>query len=196
MTHDLVRKLVLMYSRWTWLMVTTSETVKPLATLGELSVPIISLDSIFNYNRVFKYANKGYGIRFLPSYLSYLSTYTSSSQTTAIARGESLLPAPLSLQELSDDSRAWTRKCLDKYIKLDYGNRPFHWPAPHEPILSDKPVFSHAMLESYAQVTSEPLGRSCLTGFPLFMRHVALWEEEAKGDIVYVSAIICCQSSP
>lgn len=41
------------------------------------------------------------------------------------------------------------------------------------------------MLESYAQVTSEPLGRSCLTSFTLFMRHVALWEEEVAGRITY-----------
>jgi hypothetical protein len=72
---------------------------------------------------------------------------------------------------------------LDNYLRVGHKNSPFHWPNAYEIVDSDKPVFSHAMLESYAQVSSEPLGRSCLTGFPLFMRHVALWETEAKGEI-------------
>ena len=72
---------------------------------------------------------------------------------------------------------------LDKYLRIGTKNSPFHWPNKYPSVDSDKPVFSHAMLESYAQVSSEPLGRSCLTGFSLFMRHVALWEAEAKGEI-------------
>lgn len=51
------------------------------------------------------------------------------------------------------------------------------------------PLFSHAMLESYTENTSEPLGRSCLTGFELLMRHVALWEAEIDGRIRYGPAV-------
>ncbi|KAJ7578019.1 hypothetical protein C8J56DRAFT_364210 [Mycena floridula] len=135
--------------------------------------------------RVFKYANKGYGIRILPSYTAHLSTYRNASQTSVIARGETLLKAPYSLETLAGLARNWTAGCMDKYISLNYKNSPFHWPKRHPRIENEKkPVFSHAMLESYTQVTSEPLGSSCLTGFSLFMRHVALWEAESKGEIV------------
>ncbi|KAK0474905.1 hypothetical protein IW261DRAFT_1497676 [Armillaria novae-zelandiae] len=137
--------------------------------------------------RVFKYANKGYGIRILPSYQSALSTYTSSEQTRLISRGENLFPAPLSLKDLAAGSRTWTDKCVGRFLSLGHKNRPLYWPNKmYQPIEtdSDLPVFTHALLESNMQRSSEPLGRSCLTGFSLFMRHVALWEEEVKGKIV------------
>ena len=74
---------------------------------------------------------------------------------------------------------------LDNYIKVKYQNRPFHWPkGKYKQVESSKPVFTHAMLESRGQRTSEPLTRSCLTGFSLLMRHVALWEEEVRGKVV------------
>ncbi|PBK64475.1 hypothetical protein ARMSODRAFT_1087899 [Armillaria solidipes] len=137
--------------------------------------------------RVFKYANKGYGIRILPSYQSALSTYTSSQQTRLISRGENLFPAPLSLKDLAIGSRTWTDKCVGRFLRLGHKNRPLY-SQKHmfRPIKTDSaiPVFTHALLESNMQRSSEPLGRSCLTGFSLFMRHVALWEEEVKGKIV------------
>lgn len=138
---------------------------------------------------VFKYANKGFGMRILPSYLASLSTYSTSKQTALISRDEDLLPAPLSLQPLTEKSRKWTGLCIDNYLKRGHKSRPFYWPdrAQQFPaIKSDIPVFSHAMLESNMQRSSEPLGRSCLTGFSLLMRHVALWVEEVKGKIVCV----------
>jgi hypothetical protein len=159
-------------------------TVKPLVTDG---TSFIYLRCALTFGRrVFKYANKGYGIRILPSYLSYLATYRTTHQTAAIARGECLLAAPLSPEDIAAKSRQWTKECMQNYHKVNYGSSPFHWPRRHNPIKtrSGKPVFSHAMLESYAQVTAEPLGRSCLTGLSLFMRHVALWEAEVRGEIV------------
>ncbi|KAJ7752106.1 hypothetical protein B0H16DRAFT_1317805 [Mycena metata] len=133
--------------------------------------------------RVFKYASKGYGLRILPSYLSSLATYSSPKQLAAIARGEDLL-STVSLSKLAYEARTWTSGIIQDYIKAGHNNRPFHWPSgAYEPVKSDKPVFSHAMLESYAEITSEPLGRSCLTGFSLFMRHVALWEQDVEGKI-------------
>ncbi|KAJ7684913.1 hypothetical protein DFH06DRAFT_1277443 [Mycena polygramma] len=133
--------------------------------------------------RVFKYASKGYGLRILPSYIASLATYDSPASLSAIARGEEL-SATVSLSELATKARSWTSEVVREYIEVGYNNRPFHWPeGRYKPVKSDKPVFSHAMLESYAQSTSEPLGRSCLTGFSLFMRHVALWEQEVEGKI-------------
>ncbi|KAJ6605404.1 hypothetical protein DFH09DRAFT_1067677 [Mycena vulgaris] len=45
-------------------------------------------------------------------------------------------------------------------------------------------LVSHLDLENRHQTSSEPQERSCLTGFSLFMRHVALWEMEQRGEIV------------
>ncbi|KAJ7046527.1 hypothetical protein C8F04DRAFT_1060811 [Mycena alexandri] len=133
--------------------------------------------------RVFKYASKGYGLRILPSYISSLATYSSPKQLAAIARGEKLL-STVSLSKLAYEARTWTSGIIEDYIKAGHDNRPFHWPSgAYKPVKSDKPVFSHAMLESYAEITSEPLGRSCLTGFSLLMRHVALWEQDVEGKI-------------
>jgi hypothetical protein len=42
------------------------------------------------------------------------------------------------------------------------------------------PIFTHALLDTIDQVSTEPLRRSCLTGFELFFRHVALWEAEQQ----------------
>ncbi|KDQ15211.1 hypothetical protein BOTBODRAFT_174059 [Botryobasidium botryosum FD-172 SS1] len=139
--------------------------------------------------RVFKYANKGYGIRILPSYVSTLSTYTKNTHLEKIARGEELLEPPLAPDMLHAESRDWTQKVIQQYLKAGHGAEgvyaPFHWPSRRYPkIPSEIPVFSHAMLESYYQITSEPLIRSCLTSFSLLLRHVALWEEEVKGKII------------
>jgi hypothetical protein len=49
--------------------------------------------------------------------------------------------------------------------------------------ITDKPIFTHALMDTLAQKTSEPLRRSCLTGFELFYRHVALWEAEQDGKL-------------
>ncbi|KAF8212485.1 hypothetical protein K438DRAFT_2010701 [Mycena galopus ATCC 62051] len=133
--------------------------------------------------RVFKYASRGYGLRILPFYISSLATYDSKAKLDAIARAETHSPT-VSLAKLAATARAWTSKVIRKYMEAGHANKPFHWPrGAYKPVNSDKPVFSHAMLEGYRQVTSEPLGRSCLTGFSLFMRHVALWEQEVEGKI-------------
>jgi hypothetical protein len=169
-------------------MAITWVTAKRLATKGNspLCSETITLTVVL---RVFKYAHKGYRIRILPSYLAHLALQTHES-IKAIACGEDLREPPLSLTALANEAREWTKACLDKYIELDHGNRPFHYPRPKPVVQSDKPVFSHAMLESYHQITSEPLWRSCLTGFSLLMRHVALWEQEVAGKIVYVLVLV------
>lgn len=138
---------------------------------------------------MFKYANKGYGLRILPCYIASLSTYGSPTDLSVIARGEEL-STTVSLPELASEARAWTAEVIQEYIQAGHNNRPFHWPGGrYKRVESDKPVFSHAMLESYAQITSEPLGRSCLTGFSLLMRHVALWEQDVEGKISYVQSL-------
>lgn len=134
--------------------------------------------------RVFKYANKGYALRILPSYLAALSTYNTRAKLEAQSRGDRLF-VDLNLETRAAKSRTWTQGVIKQYLRVGHAenNAPFYWPKRYPRVESEVPVFSHAMLEGYGQTTSEPLGRSCLTGFSLLMRHVALWEEEVAGKI-------------
>ncbi|EJD52355.1 hypothetical protein AURDEDRAFT_158081 [Auricularia subglabra TFB-10046 SS5] len=134
--------------------------------------------------RVFKYANKGYALRILPSYIAALSTYNTQGKLEAQSRGDRLF-LDLNLEARGAKAREWTQGVVRQYLRVGHAktNAPFYWPKRYPRVESDVPVFSHAMLEGYGQTTSEPLGRSCLTGFSLLMRHVALWEEELAGKI-------------
>ncbi|KIK64907.1 hypothetical protein GYMLUDRAFT_70870 [Collybiopsis luxurians FD-317 M1] len=144
--------------------------------------------------RVFKYAKRGYGIRIIPLYIGFLSPFQNKASPipAEIRLGEDLSAPPLSLDTIAKRSHAWTRKVVKIYIKNGHEGLTFHWPEDRWPKVEvegkgkgkgGKPVFSHAMLEGYGQIVSEPLGRSCLTGFELLMRHVALWELEIEGKI-------------
>ncbi|KAK0210293.1 hypothetical protein DFS33DRAFT_1378273 [Desarmillaria ectypa] len=121
--------------------------------------------------RVFKYASKGHGIRILPSYQSALAA---------------LLEGP------DNEIANVDGQVYKQFILLGHKNYPLYWEnasrqgQKYRPIKTDStiPVFTHALLENNMQRSSEPLGRSCLTGFSLFMRHIALWEEEVEGKIV------------
>ncbi|KAK0446933.1 hypothetical protein EV421DRAFT_1734146, partial [Armillaria borealis] len=110
--------------------------------------------------RVFKYANKGYGIRILPSYMASLSTYTSTRQTELISRGENLFPSPLTLQRLTKTSRKWTDQCIKRY----------------KPIETDgsRPAFTHALLESNMQRSKEVKGNIVIDD--------KYWAENTYGD--------------
>lgn len=74
----------------------------------------------------------------------------------------------------------WTengRKLRTHYVESAGDGSPLH------PKTDNKPIFTHALLDTRAQVSSEPLRRSCLTGFHLFYRHVALWEAAQAGRL-------------
>ncbi|KAJ7447582.1 hypothetical protein B0H11DRAFT_2082665 [Mycena galericulata] len=110
--------------------------------------------------RVFKYADRGYGIRILPSYISSLEE--SKSKLEDISKGEVLFG--FDMEKIAAASRKWTHTVVDEHS-------------------SYQRIFSHLDLENKHQLSSEPQGRSCLSGFSLFMRHVALWELEKAGEI-------------
>ena len=85
------------------------------------------------------------------------------------------------MNEIAEQSREWTQNVVTRYKRCGHKNRVSYimgdyrhdkWKRPH----MSGPVFSHALLETRRQNTSEPGGRSCLTGFELLMRHVGLWE--------------------
>ncbi|KAJ7473946.1 hypothetical protein FB451DRAFT_1466358 [Mycena latifolia] len=100
---------------------------------------------------------QGYGIRILPSYIASLQE--SETKLNDIARGEDLFT--LNMDAIAARSRAWTETVVGE---------------------CSQPI-SHRDLENKHQLSAEPLGRSCLTGFSLFMRHVALWEMAQDGDL-------------
>ncbi|KAF7329112.1 hypothetical protein MKEN_00171700 [Mycena kentingensis (nom. inval.)] len=114
--------------------------------------------------RVFKYAYRGYGIRILPLYIASLPT--SQDKVDAIKRGERLLP--LDLEYLANRSRTWTKRVI---VAISYHSE-------------EMPRVNPTDLENGDQISSEPLQYSCLTGFSLFMRHVALWEMERRGEVI------------
>ncbi|KAJ7159751.1 hypothetical protein C8R46DRAFT_1194970 [Mycena filopes] len=106
--------------------------------------------------RVFKYANRGYGIRILPSYIASLEK--SKTKLDDISRDEVLFE--LNMDKIAKASRVWTETVID----AGGGG-------------------SHKAIENKHQLSAEPQGRSCLSGFSLFMRHVALWDLEQSGEL-------------
>ncbi|KIY61451.1 hypothetical protein CYLTODRAFT_495250 [Cylindrobasidium torrendii FP15055 ss-10] len=113
--------------------------------------------------RIFKYAAKGFGLRFLPQYLDYL-------------------PSHLSVDRLASQADKWTQRCIHNRILVDI-KVPIQvrgWPPA---IGGTLPRIAHSDLDHYMQ-HSPGSGQSCLNGFSLLMRHVALWEEEAKGNVL------------
>ncbi|KAJ7159730.1 hypothetical protein C8R46DRAFT_1194962 [Mycena filopes] len=120
--------------------------------------------------RVFKYANKGYGIRILPSNVNSLEESQSKiddiSRNEDISRDEDLFP--LDMDKIAKASRMFTatvvKHSLDEY--------------------EDGEEISHFDLDNKHQISSEPQGRSCLSSFSLFMRHVELWDMEQREEIV------------
>lgn len=69
------------------------------------------------------------------------------------------------------------------YVTDDTISRPREGP----PGVVERPFkFSHDRLVDRRLRSSEPAGRSALQGFERFMRHVALWEHECRGDVMSV----------
>ncbi|KIY61234.1 hypothetical protein CYLTODRAFT_363128 [Cylindrobasidium torrendii FP15055 ss-10] len=124
--------------------------------------------------RVFKYADKGFGLRFLPSYLS--SLVDDNDQPVA--------SIPPTLDRRANQARKWTRRCIEEFVKRRHKNTPSYYCKPAYLVVdSTTPVLSHGTLAQHMRCAEEPLGHSALAAFSVLMRHVALWEEEFKGNI-------------
>ncbi|PVF98265.1 hypothetical protein CPB86DRAFT_825813 [Serendipita vermifera] len=141
--------------------------------------------------RVFKYASKGYGIRVLPSYLEALNQYEKSlmaegdNQEASNSRKTPYIEYKTSRAKRYFDRifatyMSWSNEGEDLLpTYTDSYSGPPVKPIPRK----DKPVFTHALLDTLEQDSSEPLRRSCLTGFELFYRHVCLWDAEQEGKL-------------
>ncbi|KZS95031.1 hypothetical protein SISNIDRAFT_483937 [Sistotremastrum niveocremeum HHB9708] len=137
-------------------------------------------------DRVFKYANRGYGIRIIPSYVNAVGNYESAGVLTTES-------SPFGLPDLdtiSRSSRQWVSRLIDRYVKWGHTTTPTIVPSSISPqiraswLQEARPVFTHAMLESRNQSNPDSFNpRSCLSSFALLMRHVALWERSVKGHI-------------
>ncbi|KAG8760742.1 hypothetical protein FRC14_002038 [Serendipita sp. 396] len=145
--------------------------------------------------RVFKYANKGYGIRILPNYIDALKSIDVSTLLPEDRRyewdNERPLNKSLDIDKHVQKARDYTNNCIKAYLRwsLDGTRLARHyvsnanWTGTKAVPNTTKPVFTHALLDTISQVNSEPQVRSCLTGFELFFRHVTLWEQEQDGRI-------------
>lgn len=166
---------------------------------------------------VFKYADKGYGIRFLPSYLDALkiidpssllpeANLTKTSESTEAFSQLMSLDAHVAkardyFERIFKTYMKWTKNGQNikrhyignaywKPVKVPYSGTTAKPPSktPSGKKIGGKdgiPIFTHALLDTDDQTTSEPLRRSCLTGFQLLFRHVALWEA-AQEEKVYL----------
>jgi hypothetical protein len=134
--------------------------------------------------RVFKYANKGYGIRILPSYLEALakinpddlprekSNWTWKDQ--AILGGKE----QFSLEARIANAREYFERIFEVYMRWSNNGRDLQpsningaWKGTSlRPTGQDLPVFTHALLDTRDQLTTQPQPRSCLTGFELLYR--------------------------
>ncbi|KAE8244437.1 hypothetical protein A4X13_0g6596 [Tilletia indica] len=114
--------------------------------------------------RVFKYAERGYGLRFLPSYLEALGTVPLNQRTTTENNvpEESLLRDELSVTMRGERARvAW-------WLAHRFG--AFTSP------LDKREVSMNDMTIGLGNDTPELAEKSSMSGWQLFARHVALWE--------------------
>jgi hypothetical protein len=145
--------------------------------------------------RVFKYASKGYGIRILPNYLDALKNYEPPPITKNYFTEEEESPKVADIEYHTARAKRYFDRIFATILKWSNGRglrdnqgQPF----PRE----EKPLFTHAMLDTAAQDSSEPQKRSCLSGFELFYRHICLWQAEQEGkveinDSVWASTTVC-----
>ncbi|KAF8320355.1 hypothetical protein DL93DRAFT_2224717 [Clavulina sp. PMI_390] len=130
-------------------------------------------------SRVFKYADKGFGLRFLHHYVDSLVDSFACGPASDHHRGREYGSAthPPNLRHIAVRAGFWTQIVIKKRRELfSRWAKPSNALAPVE--------FTHAHLEAdRPSVKSEPGERSCLTSYELLMRHVELWREKVKGHV-------------
>ncbi|KAL0564065.1 hypothetical protein V5O48_017991 [Marasmius crinis-equi] len=109
--------------------------------------------------RVFKYANKGFGLRILPSYLSSCGNLDASLAA---------------VRSTSNEARLWTTRFLDFHESSKFFSNKQTSSEQDFP-----PQYTHSQLYMNGLVPAD----GCLSNLTLFMRHVALWEQDVLGKI-------------
>jgi hypothetical protein len=145
--------------------------------------------------RVFKYASKGYGIRILPNYLDALKNYepppSTKDDTEEEEEKEEESPKAADIEYHTTRAKRYFDRIFATYMKWSNGGEGLlptyvgsYSSAQAQPLpRKDKPVFTHALLDTADQDSSEPQRRSCLSGFELFYRHICLWQAEQEGKL-------------
>jgi len=139
--------------------------------------------SIILSSRVFKYANKGYGIRILPSYLEALKNINPAElpEQSYGRRKDGAIPddeKQFSLEARIANAREYFERIFKVYVRWSPNGRGLQtsyvekaWDGtPLRPTGQGLPVFTHALLDTRDQLTTLPQPRSCLTGFELLYR--------------------------
>ncbi|KAF8320357.1 hypothetical protein DL93DRAFT_2224720 [Clavulina sp. PMI_390] len=131
-------------------------------------------------SRVFKYADKGFGLRFLPSYVDSLADSFACGPAFDHHRGRfhgSATHSP-DLDEIAVRAGVWTKLAIEKCRDNEYWNNSQRNPgSPMECTYAD------LQPDGRNSVKSEPGEHSCLTSYELLMRHTELWREKVKGHI-------------
>ncbi|CAD6906647.1 unnamed protein product [Tilletia controversa] len=123
-------------------------------------------------SRVFKYAQRGYGLRFLPSYIATLPTVSLEEKTTTEADvPENTLPRD-ELHVILREERARMAWWLAQ--KNDMFKLPF----------SERTSIRMVDIDCRTAVSGEVAERGSLSGWQLFVRHVALWEYAQLGYFI------------
>ncbi|KAK0547132.1 hypothetical protein OC846_004988 [Tilletia horrida] len=124
--------------------------------------------------RVFKYASRGFGLRFLPSYIEALPQMPLSERTSVDSDvDESSLPRDI-LHVTLREERARVGWWLAQ--KADNG---YMWGPNSDPMIPMR------QLNSRSTLSPELAERSSLSGWQHFVRHVALWEYAQMGYFAY-----------
>ncbi|KAF8307465.1 hypothetical protein DL93DRAFT_2101256 [Clavulina sp. PMI_390] len=131
--------------------------------------------------RVFKYADRGYGIRILPSYIKALRGF--QVKLKEVSHGE-ILHTDLELEHIASKALEWVNLFLAEELGSDSDDGD-----DDDTSEDDPPHVTHAMMYQIMYKTTEPLSRDCLTSFERLMRHTHLWKKGVTGEIVYVDRL-------
>ncbi|KAF8307466.1 hypothetical protein DL93DRAFT_131186 [Clavulina sp. PMI_390] len=139
-------------------------------------------------SRVFKYADRGYGIRILPSYIDAL--HDLQARKEEISHGEAL-HGNVDLEHIAAKALEWVDIFLKEQPQLEcersFSSPGYKWRnriADTRQEGDTRPHVSHAIMYQVAYKTTEPLNRDCLTSFERLIRHTHLWKKSVTGEIV------------
>ncbi|KAK1232556.1 hypothetical protein PQX77_004314 [Marasmius sp. AFHP31] len=109
--------------------------------------------------RLFKYADKGFGLRITDHYLSTCGGLETASEL---------------LRSVAEESRLWTLRCLEYYQSLSFFSRG-------EASDEGPQTLELAYSQLHMNTTTPPTG--CLCSFAWLIRYVTLWEQEVLGKV-------------
>ncbi|KAL8983513.1 MAG: hypothetical protein Q9205_002274, partial [Flavoplaca limonia] len=123
--------------------------------------------------RVFKYADRGFGLRILPSYVASLEV-TSAEDTDHEIQDNRKGPSRTFKGEAGLKTLKRIAHLAQKFVQEYCASRPVY-------IEGDKPLISLAAMDGYAMHDGLPDQRKGLPMFEVLMRHCEAWKMDALG---------------